>query len=47
MEIPKGFKIESGSHKYYVLKLQAGKAWIKHLTDILIKKVVFKNSLVA
>ena len=52
MEIPKGFRIEQGNTKDYVLQLhrnvygqcQASRVWNKYLTDILINKVGFRQS---
>jgi len=52
MEIPKGFKIDEGNTKDYVLKLhrnvygqkQASRVWNKYLSNILINKVGFKQS---
>jgi hypothetical protein len=52
MNIPKGFQIEDGNTKDYVLKLhrnvygqkQAGRVWYKYLTNKLINEVGFKQS---
>jgi hypothetical protein len=49
MDIPRGFKIDEGNTKDFVLKLyrniygqkQAGRVWNKYLTDILVNKVRF------
>ena len=54
MEIPKGFKIDEGNTKDYVLKLhrnvygqkQASRVWNKYLSNILVNKVGFKQSAV-
>ena len=52
MKMPKGFDIEDGNDKDCVLKLhknvcgqkQAGRAWNKCLTDILVNKLKFEQS---
>ena len=52
MKTPKGFDMEDGNDKDYVLKLhknvcgqkQAGRAWNKCLTDILVNKLKFEQS---
>ena len=52
MEIPKGFEIEGGDKKDYVLKLhrniygqvQAGRVWNNHLTSKLTDELGFTQS---
>jgi hypothetical protein len=52
MQIPRGFKIDEGNTRDFVLQIhrniygqkQAGRVWNKYLTDILVNKVGFKQS---
>ena len=52
MEIPKGFHVEGGDTKYYVLKIhrniygqkQSGRVWNQYLVNKLTKELGFKQS---